>query len=108
MRPEMPSPANPKAHGTWRSDALTSRRRLSSGNRDRSGALLAGAEGVFDAAGDLVDRAGEKLDALDRLLGVPAGEVGDALTAGVEAGARADDAGDALDDQLGFGAAEAL
>ena len=45
---------------------------------------------------------------LERLLGVPAGEVGDALAAGVEAGAGADDAGDALDDQLRLGAAEAL
>ena len=54
------------------------------------------------------ETSGNRLDARDRLLGVPAGEVGDALAAGVEAGACADDAGDALDDQLGLGAAEAL
>src|SRR6266511_4293162 len=89
----MPSPANPKAHGTRRRDVLTSRLPLSSGNRSRSRRFLAPVEGVFDAAGDLVDRAGE---------------VRDALTTGVEAGAGADDAGDALDDQLRLGAAEAL
>jgi hypothetical protein len=43
--------------------------------------LLVGLEGVFDEAGDLVGRAGEELDTLDRLVGVPAGEVGDALAA---------------------------
>src|SRR5438094_2955956 len=45
-------------------------------------------------------RRSSDLDPFDRLLGVPAGEVGDALAAGVEAGAAVDDAGDALYDQL--------
>jgi hypothetical protein len=52
---------------------------------------------------DLVDRACQEFDSLDRLVRVPAREVGDALAAGVEADAAADDAGDALDDQLGLG-----
>jgi hypothetical protein len=90
---------------------LTQRRLASQGPRWRSsipdlGLAARGVEGSFDSAGDLVDCRGEPLDPLERVVGVPASEVGDALAPGVQARAGADDAGDAFDDQLCFGAAE--
>lgn len=60
-------------------------------------------ECALDCTSDLVDRSGQEFDPLDRLVGVPACEVGDALAAGVEPDAAADDAGDALDDQFRLG-----
>jgi hypothetical protein len=62
----------------------------------------------FDRARDPVDRARKLLNPFRGLVGVPASEVGDTLATCVEADAPADDVRDALDDQLGLGAAVVL
>src|SRR5215203_5580870 len=60
-----------------------------------------GVEGVFDAAGDRVDRLGVFADGVQRAVLAPAGDVGDRLAADVEADGAADDVAGAVDKHLG-------
>ena len=67
-----------------------------------------GGEGVFDAAGDRVDRLGVIADGVQRAVFAPAGDVGDRLAADVEADGTADDVAGAVDEYLGATAAVVL
>src|SRR5215216_6742424 len=60
-----------------------------------------GVEGVFEAAGDRVDRLGVFADGVQRAVFAPAGDVGDRLAADVEADRAADDVAGAVDEHLG-------
>ena len=76
--------------------------------RARSPRRAGGVEGVFDAAGDRVDRLGVFADGVQRAVFAPAGDVGDRLAADVEADRAADDVAGAVDEHLGALAAVVL